>query len=37
MGMYDEAAQVDNLRDVIRIETPDFDFKTLKRLQRKRT
>ncbi len=35
MGMYDEAAEVDNLRGVIRIETPDFDFKTLKRLQRK--
>ncbi len=35
MGMYDEAAEVDNLRGVIRIETPDFDFKTLKRLQRR--
>jgi len=35
MGMYDEGAEVDNLRGVIRIETPDFDFKTLKRLQRK--
>ncbi len=35
MGMYDEQAEVDNLRGVIRIETPDFDFKTLKRLQRK--
>jgi anaerobic magnesium-protoporphyrin IX monomethyl ester cyclase len=35
MGMYDPEAEVDNLRGVIRIETPDFDFKTLKRLQRK--
>ena len=35
MGMYDEEAEVDNLRGVIRIETPDFDFKMLKRLQRK--
>ncbi|RPI26132.1 MAG: radical SAM protein [Acidobacteria bacterium] len=35
MGMYDPGAEVDNLRGVIRIETPDFDFKTLKRLQRK--
>jgi len=35
MGMYDEGAEVDNLRGVIRIETPDFDFKTLKRLQRR--
>ncbi|RPJ85322.1 MAG: radical SAM protein [Acidobacteria bacterium] len=35
MGMYDAGAEVDNLRGVIRIETPDFDFKTLKRLQRR--
>ncbi len=35
MGMYDPGVEVDNLREVIRIETPEFDFKTLKRLQRK--
>ncbi len=35
MGMYDKNQQVDSLREIIRIETPDFDFKRLKRLQRK--
>ncbi len=35
MGLYDKSQQVDSLREIIRIETPDFDFKRLKRLQRK--
>jgi radical SAM superfamily enzyme YgiQ (UPF0313 family) len=35
MGLYDKNQQVDSLREIIRIETPDFDFKRLKRLQRK--
>jgi hypothetical protein len=34
MGMYDADQSVDDLREVIRIETPEFDFRTLKRLQR---
>jgi len=35
MGLYDPSQQVDSLREIIRIQTPDFDFKRLKRLQRK--
>jgi len=35
MGLYNKDQQVDSLREIIRIETPDFDFKQLKRLQRK--
>jgi radical SAM superfamily enzyme YgiQ (UPF0313 family) len=34
-GWYDPNYQPDLLHEVVRIETPDFDFKTLKRLQRK--
>jgi anaerobic magnesium-protoporphyrin IX monomethyl ester cyclase len=34
MGMYDAGQNADDLREVIRIQTPEFDFKTLKRLQR---
>lgn len=35
MGMYDTNHAADHLHEVVRIKTPDFDFKTLKRLQRK--
>jgi anaerobic magnesium-protoporphyrin IX monomethyl ester cyclase len=35
MGMYDGGQNVDDLREVIRIQTSEFDFKTLKRLQRR--
>ena len=34
-GWYDPGYTPDLLHEVVRIETPDFDFKTLKRLQRK--
>jgi anaerobic magnesium-protoporphyrin IX monomethyl ester cyclase len=34
MGLYDKRQDVDDLREVIRIETPEFDIRTLKRLQR---
>ena len=34
-GLYNSSANPDLLHEVLRIETPDFDFKTLKRLQRK--
>lgn len=34
-GWYDPSYQPDLLHEVVRIETPDWDFKTLKRLQRK--
>ena len=34
-GMVDPSQQPDLLHQVVRIQTPDFDFKTLKRLQRK--
>jgi anaerobic magnesium-protoporphyrin IX monomethyl ester cyclase len=34
-GWYDPDYQPDLLHEVVRIETPDFDFKTLKKLQRK--
>ncbi|MDA2933723.1 B12-binding domain-containing radical SAM protein [Acidobacteria bacterium AH-259-D05] len=34
-GLYDRSYTPDLLHEVVRIKTPDFDFKTLKRLQRK--
>ncbi|MEE8348174.1 MAG: radical SAM protein [Acidobacteriota bacterium] len=34
-GLFDSGYTPDLLHEVVRIETPDFDFKTLKRLQRK--
>ena len=35
LGMYDPTYQPDLLHEVVRVKTPDFDFKGLKRLQRK--
>jgi len=35
MGMYDQSYQPDLLHEVVRVQTPDFDFGMLKRLQRK--